>query len=134
MIIEWKSSFSSGHPLIDSDHRMVIDLLNELDVALAVVAPPEVITTALRTLERRIDEHFQREELHFHALPQDDAQHHSTEHADLRNRIAVLLDDWQNGSGAQLDRSQLLSLAHWWTAHITGADTRLAAALVQTAL
>ena len=129
MLIQWKKEFSCGHAGIDADHRMVIDLLNEMNVALMVLAPPEVITTALRTLDRRVDDHFCREEAHFNVLSAEDAQHHTTDHQEMRNRIRTMIGDWESGTGALVNQGELQFLADYWVTHITKSDVKLTAAL-----
>lgn len=129
MIIQWKNEYSCGHSGIDADHRMVIDLLNEMDVAISVLAPPEVITTALQTLDRRVVDHFSREEARFSVLSPEDAHHHSIIHQEIRNRIHTMLEDWESGSGALINHKELKFLADFWVAHITNGDAKLAAAL-----
>ena len=125
MIVQWRDQFAHGRPTIDADHRMVVDMLNELDMAIAVASPPEVVGCALDVLAQRIADHFRREEADLPAC--DGAQVHARvlDHEEILARVRRLRDEWRQGTRTVLDRGQLQALARWWVGHINGIGARL---------
>ncbi|EME70565.1 hypothetical protein H261_07358 [Paramagnetospirillum caucaseum] len=106
MIAIWDTRFSVGNALADAEHRQVISVLNEIDVARTVGAPPEVVEKALETLARTIDAHFAR----------DDTPR--SEHLALSASARRLLDSWRNGAPGALERRVLVNLARRWIDHM----------------
>ncbi|MBX9634302.1 MAG: hemerythrin domain-containing protein [Magnetospirillum sp.] len=117
MLVCWHDDFEMGHSVSDGEHRGVIDLLNELDVSLAVSAPTEVVDRALSHLYEAVASHFRHEEADWSGA----YTAHRAEHDELLGRILQLQDDWR--AGAQiLDHRTLMTLARWWLSHICAHD------------
>ncbi|CAA7612425.1 hypothetical protein [Magnetospirillum sp. SS-4] len=117
MIAIWDNRLSSGNSIIDAEHRLVLDLLNELDVAFAVGAPDEVVERALDALVRGIGRHFAR-----------DGQSPSgrvAEHAAIAACAHRLLHDWRAGTARAIDRRTLLNLSRRWIDHMGRRETRV---------
>ncbi|MFD2232611.1 bacteriohemerythrin [Phaeospirillum tilakii] len=108
MIAIWDSSLSVGDGILDAEHRLVVDLLNELDVALAVGAPFAVVEMALDALGRAVARHFARS-----AEP-----HPPGEHDRILGRVRQLQQAWGLGQRQRLDHRALLELGRRWIAHI----------------
>jgi len=106
MIAVWHERLSVGDRLIDAEHRRVINLLNEIDVAVRVGAPGAVIEQALRRVVRHIDDHF-------HA----DGEHGPPAHSMIRLHARRLLDDWRAGHTGDINRRRLRRLADSWIGH-----------------
>jgi hemerythrin-like metal-binding protein len=118
MIVQWREQFAHGRAAIDADHRMVVDMINELDVALAVASPPEVVGRALDVLAQRIAEHFRREDAELPAGDGAQLPARPNDHQEILARACRLRDDWRQGACTDFDRGQLLALARWWVSHI----------------
>lgn len=112
MIAIWDQRLSVGDPVIDSEHRQVIALLNEIDVALSVAAPAQVVDRALDALTRAIDRHFMPEN------PVEPAGPRVGEHAALAAGAHRLLQAWRTGHRDDVDRRALMTLASRWLSHI----------------
>jgi hypothetical protein len=106
MIAIWDPRYSVGNALADAEHRQVISILNEIDVARSVGAPRIVVKMALETLVRTIESHFTRDR-----EPQGD-------HLAIASAARRLLDAWHENSHAALERRILVNLAQRWIAHI----------------
>ncbi|MEO0036005.1 MAG: hypothetical protein RLZZ501_2028 [Pseudomonadota bacterium] len=108
MIAIWDGSLSVGDVTLDAEHRLVVDLLNELDVALAVGAPFAVVEMALDALGRTVAGHFARS-----AGP-----HPPGEHDRILGRVRQVQQAWLLGQRQRVDRRALLDLGRRWIAHI----------------
>jgi len=108
MIAIWDASLSVGDGTIDGEHRLVMNLLNELDVALAVGAPFAVIDKALEALDRGVARHFARS-----AQPVPAA-----EHAYIQTWVRDLRLAWGGGQRERVNRRALMDLGRRWIAHI----------------
>ncbi|WP_096703918.1 hypothetical protein [Magnetospirillum sp. 15-1] len=106
MIAIWDARFSVGNVQADAEHRQVISILNEIDVARSVGAPPEVVEQALETLVRTIVIHFAHDE-----APRSD-------HMAIIASARRLLDSWRNGTPGALERRVLVNLARRWINHM----------------
>lgn len=106
MIAIWDARFSVGNALADAEHRQVISILNEIDVARSVGAPPEVMGKALETLVRAIDAHFAHD-----PAPRGD-------HLAIAASARRLLESWKDGLPNALERRVLVNLARRWINHM----------------
>jgi hypothetical protein len=118
MIAIWENRLSTGNSIIDAEHRQVLNLLNELDVAFAVGAPGVVVERALDTLVRAIERHFARD-----GLP---ASRRGGDHAAIASTARKLLQDWRDGAIHSIDRRTLLNLGRRWICHIGRRETSAA--------
>ena len=110
MIAIWDERLSTGDAAIDAEHRQVLALLNELDVAFTVTAPSEVVQKALEALVRAIDHHFDRN--------RSSGGCRIGEHAALASKARRLLADWRNGSLQAINRRALMNLGRCWLDHM----------------
>jgi len=106
MIAIWDNRYAVGNAQVDAEHRQVINILNEIDVARSVGAPPEVVEMALETLVRTIVAHFAR----------DDAPR--SDHMAVIASARRLLDSWREGKPDALGRRVLVNLARRWIDHM----------------
>ena len=117
MIAIWDQRLSVGDATLDAEHRQLINLLNEIDVALTVRAPREVIERALVTLADSIERHLLIGGVR------------SGEHVALISKARRLLEDWRQGLSLSLDRRVLMNLAQRWIAHMGRAERPYASAV-----
>ncbi len=106
MIAIWDSRFSVGNALADAEHRQVISILNEIDVARSVGAPSEVVGMALESLVRNISAHFVRD------------KSPCGEHTAIAVAAHRIRASWQAGAGNALERRTLVNLARRWIDHM----------------
>ncbi|CUW38356.1 conserved protein of unknown function(Haemerythrin-like, metal-binding,2-61) [Magnetospirillum sp. XM-1] len=106
MIAIWDTRFSVGNALADAEHRQVISILNEIDVACRVGAPPEVMGKALESLAQSIDAHFAHD-----TPPRSD-------HLAIAASARRLLEAWRSGTPNALERRVLVNLARRWIDHM----------------
>lgn len=112
MIAIWDNRLSMGDHAIDAEHRLVLNLLNELAVALSVNAPRLVVEKALESMARATDRHFAR-----------DGSQRVADHMAFAQTVHRLLADWRAGRQDVLNRSTLLRLGQRWLAHMGRHET-----------
>ena len=61
-VTKWKRELDVGIGLIDNQHKIIFDLINDLGVASAAMADRRVIDTLLDVIENYVFRHFEAEE------------------------------------------------------------------------
>ncbi|MGC2854708.1 bacteriohemerythrin [Novispirillum sp. DQ9] len=120
--IDWRDDMSVGVPVLDDDHKVLINLLNEYVDALDNDEGLFVTDTIFTALGQYIDTHFRREEDIMAAAGYPDLKAHKAVHArmeaqfgELRDRI--LLDP------SDAAQNRLKDFLHnWLTDHILKTD------------
>ena len=123
--ILWTEEMSVGHDEIDGDHRMLIDLINQLatadtsnDRASAEFVIDELIQYTVQ--------HFAREEELLERLGYADLENHMGSHLALTRRVLALRERFVNGLSGRLSSDILDFLSNWLTNHILKDDMRYA--------
>lgn len=116
MIAIWDNRLAIGDAAIDAEHRHVLNLLNELDVALSVKAPEVVVEKALETLVKTVERHFARDRRRGLGPP--------AVHAAFTAKVQRLLADWRAGDHRAVDHRVLLGLGRRWLDHMGRSERR----------
>ena len=115
-------------PIIDDDHRVLIDRLNVVLEALSQGRANALISTALNELVTYTQEHFAREEAEMQRINYSGMDAHMAEHAQLLKQVNDLKS--QLDAGSKIDRMALYNfLTRWLKNHILHVDMKLAQAL-----
>ncbi|MCB1908416.1 MAG: diguanylate cyclase [Rhodocyclaceae bacterium] len=117
----WKDAFSSGHPLIDSQHRGLFERANELLDAMLSGRPRDEVLVVIESLLFDVGKHFRDEEWILGALHFDCLADHRQKHAKLMSRCHALVEEFEAGI---VPLGELFEfLAHELiTRHFLGAD------------
>ena len=86
-IIQWTPDFSVGVESIDTDHKVLISLINQLDDAILGGEPKQTVSRVLDALSDYTNYHFAREELLMRACAYPDIEAHARTHATLRAQV-----------------------------------------------
>lgn len=118
----WDKTMSVGHAVLDSDHRILIDLINQLDDAIETGQSRDVVGSVLNVLTEYIEHHFRREEalMAVAAVPSLDG--HAAAHRQLEERVTLVRDRYRGGERTALDQEVLDLLKKWLTEHILVVD------------
>ena len=123
--IQWREEMSVGHAGIDGDHRMLIDLINQLaaaergnDRASAEFVIDELIQYTML--------HFAREEELLERLGYPELAQHMASHFALTRRVMALRERFINGLSGRLSADILDFLSGWLSNHILHEDLRFA--------
>jgi hemerythrin-like metal-binding protein len=117
----WTEAMSVGVPELDDDHKVLIDVINQLEAGLEGPAHGEVIGRCLNTLGRYAEFHFAREEKVMTACNFYAVDCHKSEHQRFIRRIRGFSDlcrDHRAAVGEEL----LDYLKNWLQHHILIQD------------
>ena len=119
--IEWNEYLETGTPLIDAQHRMLVDLINRLTGVLKAGEPDQADVRALLDgLFDYIDHHFAAEENLVAAHGYAGLPAHIAQHRNFTARIRKI------GAADQLGHADLIELSiylqKWLIAHILLED------------
>ena len=123
-LITWQDSYSVGVGAIDRDHRLIIDLVNQLHDAHETAQSGDVVTSVLNILCEYVEHHFtvEDEAMERGGYPQVDQ--HRREHRRLSQRVREMRQLYAEGEYAAIGPEMLMFLTHWLSSHILGADMR----------
>ncbi|MCB1776795.1 MAG: hemerythrin family protein [Candidatus Competibacteraceae bacterium] len=121
--IEWSSALSMGIEEIDAQHKVLVDLLNEVHEAIQQRHGMEVIDKIIERLDEYTRIHFAVEESLMRILHYPEYESHKEEHDQLieqLNRFRVKLREGKSSISFEL--AHFLKL--WLTKHIMESDMR----------
>lgn len=121
-MLTWNEAFSVGSAMIDSDHRILINLLNQLHEAMETGQSREVLGSVVNVLAEYVEHHFQREEALMERIGYPDCAEHRNNHRQLTDMVRQIRDRWMKGERQVLDDDVMLFLKRWLTDHILKAD------------
>ena len=127
-LMEWSDRFRLGHRRIDSDHRKLIALINQLTEAMSKRAGQQVCGEVLDELVTYFQTHFATEEQLMAAHNYAHSMEHKAEHAEFVEKVLELKSKFDAGS-VTLSISLLNFLREWLTNHILVTDKALVAGL-----
>lgn len=122
--ITWVPEFSVGVASIDTDHKILVNLINELEKAIKVEKAPDQVRRVLDALIDYTCYHFDREEALMIACGYPDADAHIRTHSVLKSQVADIRDRYRRNPDSIHDREVLAFLNNWLTSHIVGRDKR----------
>ncbi|CAA7618544.1 bacteriohemerythrin [Magnetospirillum sp. UT-4] len=121
-LLTWNESFGVGNAMLDSDHRILFDLLSQLHDAMETGQSREVVGSVINVLAEYVEHHFRREELVMAEIGYPGRAEHERLHRDLESRVRAIRDRWGAGERQVLGDEVLAFLKKWLTEHILGAD------------
>lgn len=120
--IAWTSNLETGIPFVDSDHRVLVRLLNQVVEAGAAHEDRAVFGSVLNGLIDYTGYHFRREEALQDICGYERLLDHKAEHKELTEQVQGFRDRFLNDPGAlALDELRSL-LRRWLFDHILSAD------------
>lgn len=120
--VEWSDSLRIGLDAIDSDHRILVDMINQIHAARNAPEMPEVVGTVIKALVEYTIYHFRREERVLEAIGYPDLGAHMESHA----RLKTIADDIQerfldDSSNVDMDWLSQFMMT-WLVEHILQED------------
>jgi hemerythrin len=127
-VIPWSNMLSVGVSQIDAQHRVLVDLLNQLgDVVQGGVASWDQ-SAVLAELVRYTNTHFRDEEALMLQNGYADLASHEQQHHDLVKAVTDMVARHAHGEQPKAEEL-VVFLRDWLTAHIMGSDRLLGQAL-----
>lgn len=89
--IDWNDAMSVGIPEVDQEHRQFIQLLNDLNLAIASRMDLAEIQRRMRLILDNADLHFAHEETLLRQRNYPDADDHADKHAQTRQALHAIM-------------------------------------------
>jgi hemerythrin-like metal-binding protein len=113
---------SVGVPLLDSDHKALVQLINQLHNALEDKKESSILDQIFESLVAYIELHFEREEQVMEACGYPEISEHKEEHLCFTQNMHYMRHRYFNGEGAEVSRELLVYLKDWLNNHILIQD------------
>ena len=121
--VQWTNELSVDAGLIDKQHKMWIQHLNDLTKSLEAHQGPEKIASTLSFLIDYTRFHFSTEEKHMAANDYPGLDNHKDKHAEFRTTLRDLEEDFtEEGATPALANSIDTLLVNWLIKHIRNVD------------
>ena len=120
-LVDWTKGLATGIPLIDEQHKMLLNYINSLHSAMKRGVTDTELLNILNVLYDYTVSHFSTEEQFFSHSDYADTQKHREIHRKFTDRIAEFRDAMAKGS-AQVSMELLNFLKDWLIHHIQGTD------------
>ena len=121
--ISWNDSLSVGVDLIDEQHKMLIERINNLSNAVAKYMGHTRIIETLLFMTEYADFHFSTEERYMRDLNYPAIEHHLKQHEEFKNMLNTLEADFkEDGATKVVSRSINTFLGNWLINHIKIVD------------
>ena len=124
-LVSWDEAFSFGVPVIDDEHKRLMELTNDLYRQLKSGQEGEILAETFRRLRSYTAEHFDEENAYMLRTAYPDTEEHKRHHDQFIRRLDSLFERYASGDkSAGMDLMALMG--SWWRRHIAGDDTELA--------
>jgi len=131
MLMQWSKALEIGHPIIDYDHQMLVNIANDLHHAVRADQGNEAIAQGLQRLVQYIETHFAREEALFSDTSYPHVEKHKKNHRDIENLVRGFLTSFE-ADPAAVDMGKLLQfLKEWLIKHIGKLDKGYASYVIK---
>jgi hemerythrin-like metal-binding protein len=123
---DWDSSLETGNERVDSQHRALFGMLNEVVEAVESGEGDAHVGNVLERLSEYVAVHFTEEQslMEGVGLPADELKLHTAAHLELTRSTREFILQWR---ARQVEATELADfLADWLTGHILDKDQALA--------
>jgi hemerythrin-like metal-binding protein len=129
-LIEWSAELSTGIEEVDNQHQRLVDIINELHIAMLDRREKQVMSKIFTELVNYTKTHFAFEEELFerHGYPAEEA--HKLQHQQLAQKVIDLKEEFDAGNTA-VTLEVMRFLRDWLADHIIGSDKRYAPFLIE---
>lgn len=122
-LMTWKEEYSVNIKVIDSQHKKLVDLLNQIYDATKVGKGKEVLAKILSELVSYTKVHFTTEEEFFKKFSYPGYLQHKNEHDKLTKQVCDFQDQYETGR-ATISIEIMQFLRDWLNGHILGTDKK----------
>jgi len=123
--IKWTTELELGIPFIDSDHRVLIRLLNQVAACIEANEESTVLGSVISSLADYTVYHFEREERFQEIANHSSLTEHKERHEELAEKVAAYKDAFLTAPQGFSGDDLLTFLSKWLTDHILGDDALL---------
>ena len=129
-LITWDASYSVNVALIDKQHQMLVQIVNDLNNAMHNGNEKETIEELINKLIMYAAMHFAREEDYFDTLGYPETDVHKRQHNEFENQVSAFEADFQ-ADRQGLSQDILQFLKDWLVGHIKGSDKKYSTFLIE---
>jgi hemerythrin len=122
-LITWDPIFSVNVELIDQQHQMLVQMINDLYDAMVAEKENDVIGGLIDRLHTYAAMHFSREEHFFDIFGYPESDIHIKEHKEFEKKVAAFEADLKTGK-QRLSKDIMTFLSNWLVEHIKKSDKR----------
>ncbi|MCW8915880.1 MAG: bacteriohemerythrin [Magnetovibrio sp.] len=122
MLIEWSKDLEIGVTFVDADHKVLINLLNQVDDCIDQNEESTVLGSVLDALVEYTDYHFLREEKMMELSRYPGLKTHCDTHRALSQKVRTVYDQYQESPWKVTAHEIRDFLKSWLVDHIMGAD------------
>lgn len=122
MLMQWSKALEIGHPIIDYDHQMLVNIANDLHHAVKFDQGDNEVLQSLQRLVQYIETHFAREEALFSKTTYPHVEKHKKNHRDIENLVRGFMTAFE-ADPTSVDLDNLLTfMKQWLIKHIGKLD------------
>ncbi len=125
VLMPWTSELATGVKIIDTQHRKLVDMVNELYKAMKSGQSKAVMEKLLGELAEYTVYHFGTEEKYFDQFRYAETAEHKKMHAELTGQVVNFINQFKSGQAA-LSMDLMNFLRDWLATHIMKTDKRYA--------
>ena len=122
-LIEWNNYYSVNVEEIDDQHKMLVEMINDLDRAFREDKSYEATVEIIIKLKEYATNHFATEEKYFDLFNYADTKLHKNEHNDFTLKVKKFQKDFVDGS-ATLSADVMNFIYDWLRLHILESDKK----------
>ncbi|MBK7670062.1 MAG: bacteriohemerythrin [bacterium] len=119
--IEWKTEYETGVPLIDEQHRHLVEIINKFEDALQRGKGSRQMNEIIKDLIGYTQEHFATEERLMAEAGYEHLKLHQSQHRQLMQKVERFQFEF-NGAGKRITAEMHEFLAYWLVTHILRDD------------
>lgn len=130
-ILKWRSSYETGIPSMDEQHKKLIDLVNTMYRVMRGSENISSVDEVLEEMEKYAQIHFRDEEELLQKHNYTAFESHIAAHQIYREKIAVLLKEMKEDESRKgtVEKQLYSFLRQWWIEHIVQEDKEYGAFL-----
>lgn len=121
----WDEKYSVGVRELDSQHKTLVDMLNELFEAMQASKANDVIGGIVKRLVDYTKTHFATEERYMQQHGYPDLASQKAEHAKFAEQVMAFKNDFDSGK-VSISVTVTSFLKNWLVQHISGSDKKYA--------
>lgn len=125
----WNHDLSTGHELIDDDHRKLIGLINALHAAIEQKEEKNIIGKVIDNLILYSQVHFEREEEEMLRIHYSGYAEHKRQHGEFIQEVNGIKKGFDKGIPVNSTYVEKM-LSDWFRKHIAQTDKKLADVLI----
>lgn len=124
LLIEWSKDLEIGVPFVDADHKVLINLLNQVDDCILEQEESTVLGSVLDALVYYTEYHFAREEKLMELAGFFGIDDHKAVHATLFHKVRAIYHSFEADRESVQIEDVRIFLQKWLTSHILIEDIK----------